>query len=333
MSIPTGFVRARKSLPCPVCGKPDWCLVAQDGTAAICARIESKRPCGEAGWKHVLTESSSPESPLPAWSAARRAELARMREAEQQAQAEARASIDFPGLARTFAADLTIQLAQQLADDLGLSAGVLRELNVGIARDYRMRLRPDDEHPQGRVVSVNAWSFPMRNGVGEIVGLTFRTRTGAKFRHTYTDNNGLFIPEGIGPIMGRAGQIFSPEGPTSAAALRCLGLRAVGRPNNRLGALYLADYCRRIRPYRLIIVGDNDRQFSEVQQRWIHPGLEGANAVAEAVRPLLACPVYVALPPDGVKDSRVWLHLGVGRANVLKHLSPQQASAAEGVCA
>ncbi len=23
--------------PCPVCGKPDWCLAAADGSAAICA--------------------------------------------------------------------------------------------------------------------------------------------------------------------------------------------------------------------------------------------------------------------------------------------------------
>ena len=45
--------------PCPVCGKPDWCLVAEDGSAAICARIEegSVKRCGDAGWLHILREN------------------------------------------------------------------------------------------------------------------------------------------------------------------------------------------------------------------------------------------------------------------------------------
>ena len=42
----TKWIRVTKRNPCPVCGKPDWCLISEDGKAAICARIESDRPAG-----------------------------------------------------------------------------------------------------------------------------------------------------------------------------------------------------------------------------------------------------------------------------------------------
>jgi hypothetical protein len=57
------WVRVNRQNRCPICGKPDWCLVSPDGKAAICARIESERPAGNkgAGWIHKLDNSL----PLP----------------------------------------------------------------------------------------------------------------------------------------------------------------------------------------------------------------------------------------------------------------------------
>ena len=53
-----GFAPVSASNPCPVCRKPDYCLVALDGTAAICPRVEagSVKRCGDAGWLHRLTD-------------------------------------------------------------------------------------------------------------------------------------------------------------------------------------------------------------------------------------------------------------------------------------
>ena len=50
--------RVSRKYPCPVCDKPDWCLVAKDGSAAICARISegSVKQYGDAGWLHFLHE-------------------------------------------------------------------------------------------------------------------------------------------------------------------------------------------------------------------------------------------------------------------------------------
>ena len=61
--VASKWLRVNRRNPCPVCGKPDWCLIAQDGKAAICARIESDKPAGNkgAGWIHTLDNAT----PLP----------------------------------------------------------------------------------------------------------------------------------------------------------------------------------------------------------------------------------------------------------------------------
>jgi len=54
------WVRVTKHNPCPICGKPDWCLTSEDGKSAICARTESDKPAGNkgAGWLHTLNSSN-----------------------------------------------------------------------------------------------------------------------------------------------------------------------------------------------------------------------------------------------------------------------------------
>ena len=61
------WVRVNRRIPCPVCGKPDWCLISQDGKTAICARIESNKPAGNkgAGWIHTLDNSMRLSLPKP----------------------------------------------------------------------------------------------------------------------------------------------------------------------------------------------------------------------------------------------------------------------------
>ena len=59
------WVKVNRRNPCTVCGKPDWCLISQDGKAAICARIESNKPAGNkgAGWTHTL-DNATPSPPV-----------------------------------------------------------------------------------------------------------------------------------------------------------------------------------------------------------------------------------------------------------------------------
>ncbi len=55
----THWVRVSDAgVDCPICGKPDWCLVdaddPEDPAAAICPRVPSGRDLGEAGYLHIL---------------------------------------------------------------------------------------------------------------------------------------------------------------------------------------------------------------------------------------------------------------------------------------
>ena len=56
MSILDDFSRVKPGCPCPKCGRFDWCLVGRPRTRfenyAICKRVKSDRPWGDAGWLH-----------------------------------------------------------------------------------------------------------------------------------------------------------------------------------------------------------------------------------------------------------------------------------------
>ncbi len=45
------FRRVSGRDPCPICGKPDWCRVFEDG-GVQCMRVESVTPCRSGGWMH-----------------------------------------------------------------------------------------------------------------------------------------------------------------------------------------------------------------------------------------------------------------------------------------
>src|SRR5262245_17779515 len=59
MSNLASWLRVSRSNPCPICKRPDWCLVAVDGSVAICPRVESPRRAGEAGWLHRLADPAA----------------------------------------------------------------------------------------------------------------------------------------------------------------------------------------------------------------------------------------------------------------------------------
>lgn len=60
MTLLHDFARVSRTNPCPVCGKPDWCLIER-GTSprrTICARTPSNRRAGHAGWIHDMGPSA-----------------------------------------------------------------------------------------------------------------------------------------------------------------------------------------------------------------------------------------------------------------------------------
>jgi len=150
------FRRVSTSKPCPVCNRPDWCLVSADGTAAICPRTErdSLKYCGEAGWLHILDSSHH--------------DLRRGRVVIPIPQR----SRDFAGYARRAANRIAHAQLNELANRLGVSVDSLRSLGVGWD---------------------GTWTFPMRNAQGQIVGVRRRLVNGSK-RALVGSRNGLFLP-------------------------------------------------------------------------------------------------------------------------------------------
>ena len=149
-----GFVRVGKQRPCPVCHKTDWCMVAADGTAAICPRVPSNRPLGEAGYLHKLAETAKAQ-PFHVERPATPLDSVRIMQGYWDAMDEN----DYATLSAS----------------LGVSVDSLLALSTGRA----------DQYCEG------TYAWPMRNEHDEIIGVRLRNREGHKWS-VYGSKTGLF---------------------------------------------------------------------------------------------------------------------------------------------
>jgi len=220
--------RVNRETPCPVCGKHDWCLRRADGSAAICARIESGsvKRAGEAGWLHLLDTASDCQFPISNFRLKKRNPSGLTATSPSQG----RSTQNFTALAEQFASRVSQRQVRFLAQSLGVSADSLTRLNVGW----------DGE----------AFCFPMRDATQNIIGIRRRLGNGRKIC-VKGSRNGLFIPSGI----KTAEQVVVTEGPTDCAAALDLGVSAIGRPNCDSK---IAMTVRYIRKRAVVIVADRD---------------------------------------------------------------------------
>ncbi|WP_339749221.1 toprim domain-containing protein [uncultured Rubinisphaera sp.] len=250
---------------CPICGHGDWCMIKADGTMAICPRTAegAVKDLGEAGYLHVVHPDHVTPHPAPHY------------------EPPNSVKVDFKHLS-----DIRRERAEprlhDLSRTLGVSVDALRCLKVGY-NDFD-----------------KTFTFPERDGQGNIIGILLRYPTGPKKR-IKGSKSGLSYADawddGVGPV-------FAVEGPSDTAALMTLGLKAIGRPSNRGGYAHLADLLSDFPEDRnIIILGDND-----CKEDGFWPGKEGAIQTASEVSKRLERTVYWALPPDGVKDARAWLN-------------------------
>jgi hypothetical protein len=189
-----------------------------------------------------------------------------------------------------------------LAGELDVSAESLRRLRVGWSGEH------------------GAWTFPMFDAEGQVLGVRLRGRDGRKWA-VRGGREGLFIARfddgsaggGDAPAHA-AGEENSPalvvcEGPTDAAALIDLGFRVVGRPSCSGGVRLIVDLVQRPRPGDVAILADGDP-----------PGLRGAFNLASVLAVYVPC-VRVATPPDGVKDARAWKIAGATHDDVRRRIA------------
>jgi hypothetical protein len=237
-------------------------------TAVICARIESPKRLHEAGWLHILSHGG------PTWPTWQRSIPAAVRSMEGPKR------LDFGKLAADFRAAVRPQALATLTASLGLSAESLGRLGIGWASRH------------------GAWSFPMHDTTGNVLGIRLRKPDGRKLS-VRGGKEGLFIPEAL-----TGGRLWIAEGPTDTAALVDLGFSAVGRPSCMGGVKLLVELTQRRAVPEVVIMADGDA-----------PGQRGAGNLATVL--LAYCPaVRIATPPAGIKDARAWKLAGATAAEV-----------------
>ena len=208
--------------PCPVCHKPDWCTISNDGAMCVCRRVESDHPARSGvGWVHRLGEDNR----------------CRCRTASKTSilHLGTTPTPDFAAIHAAF--DGHPDMQEGLAFGLGLDGASFAALDV----------RYD--------AAKECMSFPMRNPQDEITGLRYRhLATGRKWSEKGS-RDGLFMPR----EPERTEHLVITEGPTDTAAALSLGLNAVGRSSCLSGVPLVRDlvHARQIR--RVTIVADRDR--------------------------------------------------------------------------
>ena len=205
---------------CPICGKPDWCLVAPDRSAAICPRIEegSSRFIEGSGYLHILkvTDQWMDEEYHPKGG---HTQLPEHNEV-------------LAILARKWILESSLGNVEELACKLGVSDDSLRQLNVGW------------------FAGKSAWTFPMLRQGRRLIGVRLRPRNGKKFA-VKGSKNGLFVPNNLPDT----GVVYVCEGESDTAAMLTCGLPAIGRPSCNSGDRLVLELCKN-RP--VVVCSDRD---------------------------------------------------------------------------
>jgi hypothetical protein len=214
----TNWQRVTRERRCPVCGKADWCLVAADGTAALCPRTESAKRCGDAGYLHRLADAPRAAAP-------------------RRVTVPVRGGLpDLTALAAEFRRAAPAESLYTLAAELGVGVESLCAFGVGRAANYP------------------AWSFPMTNPVtGTVTGIRLRPSFGRKFS-VRGGKEALFLPAEPADdvLMALEGET------DAIAAHSIGFTNAVGRPSCTGGTAHLVALLRRRKPAQVVIVRDND---------------------------------------------------------------------------
>lgn len=235
--------RVSAKTPCPICKKPDWCLIGKD--VALCMRAVSARPKtlrdGSLGYLHKLDGS-----PLPDYKP-------RREEVEKYVRKKDFAAI-IEGWRKTYGLDSLTAAAK----NLGVTKTALELIECVKSDAY------------------DTWGFPMKDGAGSTIGIRLRSSNGQKWAYPGS-NNGLFIP-----TCPPSRDLAIVEGPTDVAAALTIGLYAIGRFNNCGGSNMIIDFIKRNKIRRVMVVADCD-QDRVVDGRVANPGISGAMSLAKVL--------------------------------------------------
>lgn len=278
MSVPDGFIRVTHRRRCPICQRPDWCLLSIDGTRVVCARTISSKPFGDGGYIHQLTNPVAMPVRRP------------LRKPAPRDHAGKR--IDWNTMARKFEEALEFEAKEYAAQQLGVSSGSLDRLAIGWCQERE------------------ALSFPMFDSPGHCVGIRLRRHDGSKFAVSGS-TNALFVPR----KLHSDGFLLIVEGPTDTAAALDLGFDAIGRPSCNAAVDMTVSMVEKLGHKEVVIVTDYDEPKRRPAGGVFRPGQEGAEKLADALVTKTNRNVRVVNPLKG-KDIRQWKAAGATNAAV-----------------
>lgn len=272
MSLLDNFIRVNRNRRCPVCEKPDWCLVSKDDPTlpamAICARIESEVRRGEAGWLHVFDDRPHHRQPR-----------------YRRVLMDVRQDIDYSDEAQCYAEAGSEGMVSQLACKLGVSDESLHRLRVGWCGGHW------------------AYTFPLSNYAGVIVGINRRFSNGKKMVFP-GHRTGMYLPCDLPTDLSGQTLLITEGGSDTAAGLD-FGYWTVGRFSCTSGLQQLQKLIKRRTPRRVVIIADADE-----------PGRRGAVSLAKSLRRFC---LYLDVVEPPVNDLRQWRRDGA-TADDLRHL-------------
>lgn len=184
-------------IDCPICNKPDGCLVAEDLSCCICSRIETgsikkvgKGPF-QGGWFHILKPGTFEPKPVK----------------EKQVP-----KIDWNERHKTYVREGVLNnfRMNQFAASMNVSTRDLFEYQCGLDKSTLM--------------------IPMKNHEGRIVGFQRRFLNGDK-RHKTHSSIGLFLPIVRLPVPNYIICEGFSDTVTAHSLLFPLGYTAIGRVN------------------------------------------------------------------------------------------------------
>lgn len=184
------YARCTRGSPCPICTRMKYCLVAVNGKAAICTKIQDgsiKTYSWKSGpgYLHFLQDCQRPKK-IP---------KARIYRHDKNYIYKIWKGLDF-----------SVEKLKPLADSFKIDCNVLVDLRVGY-------------HP-----FKEAWCFPMYNAVQQLIGLSARTLDGDKWciRHSAL---GVFI----GKSFDGTKSFHVVEGSSDTAVMLSRGFNVMGR--------------------------------------------------------------------------------------------------------
>jgi 5S rRNA maturation endonuclease (ribonuclease M5) len=278
-----GWKRVTARRPCPICDKPDWCTISDDGTLACCMRAKSDHVAGNGGYIHPLTSSVS------------------VRYAAPSTDTNISPDCDVEALLHRYAEDVEWYQVVLLGRQLGVSPQSLESIGVGWS----------DEH--------QAYTFPMFSHQNVPIGIRLRSSDGHKWAVSGS-RNGILKPRY--PLFAERlptanstrfthgkSVLVVCEGESDLAVLLDWGIHdAIARPSCSGARSHIRKMCEHNTARYVVIIADNDS-----------PGLDGAFRLQEHLEDAsIAIKSVVVLP--GEADLRNWKLSGATVADLLERI-------------